>query len=249
MNTPINRAVIWLLLLVTLTLSPLVASAEIDDLRAYHAEYRIERSGTTVARAYFELDRGPNNIWYYHSRIEPVGLFNWFADAAFETTRVERVGRGVRPLRYRANASGHEDGRAVDTRFDWERGAALTDYRPADGPSERRNATLTESTQDPVSVYLQLALNADGEFEDQVISIIDRGKSKRYLFELKGEKRINSIAGTTRSWLIKQEQVGGAKRQTYLWFARNPHPVPVRVEQIKKGKRVFVMELTALRWR
>ena len=214
------------------------ADAETLSLQPFRATYKVEYRGLSAGELVFTLRRIDDERFEYFSKPRPSLLARLVVSSnALETTEFELEDGRVRPLRYRL-----EDGRSAtddDVRmdFDWQRGEVA-------GVEEDQPVTLELSPgmQDRMSIQIEVMAALRAGREPGTIAMIDGDRIKQYTYTREGTDRIATPVGTFDA-VIYSSTRPGSDRVARFWYAPELGYVPVRGEQIRKGKLETVMTL------
>jgi hypothetical protein len=148
--------------------------------------------------------------------------------------------QGVRPLRYRADDGTSDTKRDISLEFDWSAGRArgTAEDKPVD-------VAIDPGVQDAMSIQLALLIDLLRGQKPQTYRLIDKDKIKEYVYTYQGEERLKTALGEVDT-VIYTSQRAGSKRLTRTWYAPSLGYVAVRGEQVKDGKREWVMDIRTL---
>src|SRR6185312_620790 len=126
---------------------------------------------------------------------------------------------GTRPIEWRLDdgKSGNEDD--GELHFDWSRDRVT-------GVVEGKPVELTP--------------------EPGTIPLIDDNRIKRYVYTKKEAATVDSALGKIETVIYESTREGGSSRTSRFWMAPSLEFLPVRAEQVRKGKVETVMVLQKL---
>ncbi len=211
------------------------------SLQPFAASYGVVWRGFNAGTTELELTRAPDGELIYSSRANARGLFRAvFSDEITQTSWFTPTENGVRPTRYRADDGSADTERDISIDFDWQVGRArgTAEDRPVD-------VAIEPGVQDAMSI--QMALMSDllkGE-QPSAYRLIDKDQIKEYRYTYEGEQRLDTALGELDT-VIYTSQRHGSKRLTRTWYAPSLGYVAVRGEQLRNGKREWIMEIRAL---
>ena len=219
------------LLLVALALLGLNAQA--FELQPYSASYtadwkQVPISGT-AGRSLKALDNGRWELDFEASML---------VASLKETSTLRMESDAFLPLTYRFDRSGLGKSKQVELDFDWTEKQVLGNDR-----GEPVRFPLNRGLMDK-STY-QLVLQHDVAAGKQSVSyqVIDGDEIETYDFRVLGEERVRTKAGLIDA--IKVERVRDptqSSRKTVLWFAKDWDYLLVRLHQVEKdGKEYLIM--------
>jgi hypothetical protein len=194
-------------------------------------------AGTTE----LDLARESDGAYVYASRANARGLFRAvFNEEITQTSWLQLTAQGVRPLRYRADDGTSDTKRDISLEFDWSAGRArgTAEDKPVD-------VAIDPGVQDAMSIQLALLIDLLRGQKPQTYRLIDKGKIKEYVYTYQGEERLKTALGEVDT-VIYTSQRAGSKRLTRTWYAPSLGYVAVRGEQVKDGKREWVMDIRTL---
>ncbi len=211
------------------------------SLQPFAASYGIVWRGFNAGTTDLELTHAPDGQFVYASRANARGLFRAvFSDEITQTTWFNVSEKGVLPTRYRADDGSEDTDRDISIDFDWQAGRArgTAENKPVD-------VALEPGAQDAMSI--QMALMSDllkGE-QPSTYRLVDKDRIKEYRYTYEGEQRLKTALGELDT-VIYTSQREGSKRLTRTWYAPSLGYVAVRGEQLRDGKREWIMEIRSL---
>ncbi len=114
--------------------------------------------------------------------------------------------------------------------FDWEAGAAQSVYE-----GEPAKLALGEDVYDRITADIVIINDLRNGREPRNLSIAEKNQVRAYTFTPRGEEEITVPAGTFRTIKYLRERPGSS-RATLIWYAPDAGYLPVRMEQLKRGK-------------
>ncbi|HKQ13858.1 MAG TPA: DUF3108 domain-containing protein [Steroidobacteraceae bacterium] len=233
-------------LLTSMVMTVLVASsaqAEAAVPRPFSATYAVTFRGIGAGSITFDFARdAATGRYIYETHASPSTLARLFVSkAAMERSVMEIDGAGTRPIDWQLDdgKSGNEgDG---ELHFDWSRNRVT-------GTVEGKPVELTAEpgTQDRSSMQIAVTTALLRGVEPGTIPLIDDNRIKRYVYTKKENATVDSALGKLDTVLYESTREGGSSRTSRFWMAPSLEFLPVRAEQIRKGRVETVMVLQKL---
>ena len=211
---------------------------------AFQVSYNIEKYNNIVGVMQLSLQQ-QDDRFIYTSKTEPKGLLDLFSDdKVFEQSILQwdAEHQQLRLLEYQFKRSEKPNDNQHFT-MTWNN----ADSALCSGIYRKQPFTLTLESPAWDQLSVQLALMTDLSSNDNQVKsyrydIIDSANLSDYKFLLETEQTIKIGQQEYRTLKLKRPHESG-KRTTYLWLAPELGYIPVRVEQFRKGKLHFSMEL------
>jgi Protein of unknown function (DUF3108) len=105
------------------------------------------------------------------------------------------------------------------------------------------NLTAEPGTQDRSSIQIAVTTALLRGMEPGTIALIDDNRIKRYVYTKKDQATVDSALGKLDTVIYESTREGGSSRTSRFWMAPSLEYLPVRAEQIRKGKVETVMVL------
>ena len=208
-------------------------------LAPFTAEYAVKYSSLSVGSSRLELRRdGAPGHWMIESRADASGLAPLIASGTVLQRSWFVVADGaVRPLRFRFDDGMKRRADDVALDFDWAAGriTGTAKGEPVDVPIE-------PNVQDPVSIQIATMVALMGGRQPGEIPLIEGPQAKLYAYTFERAESLETDAGTFDT-LVYRSARAGSDRETLLWLAPSLGYLAVRVEQHRKGRRLFGMFL------
>jgi len=230
------------LLISSLAMLLLAASVQAEPTvpRPFSATYAVSFRGIGAGTITFDFARDPASGRYiYETHASPSTLARLFVSkAAMERSVMEIDDSGTRPLEWKLDdgTSGNEkDG---ELHFDWPRTrvSGVIEGKPVDLPAE-------PGTQDRSSISIAVTTALLRGVEPGTIPLIDDNRVKRYVYTRKENATVDSALGKIDTVIYESTREGGSSRTSRFWMAPSLEFLPVRAEQVRKGKVETVMVL------
>ena len=210
-------------------------------LQPFSASYGVVWRGLNAGTTELDLARESDGAYVYASRANARGLFRAvFQEEITQTSWLQVTAQGVRPLRYRADDGTSNTKRDISLDFDWSAGRAR-------GTAEDKSVDIAiePGVQDAMSIQLALLIDLLRGQKPATYRLVDKDKVKEYVYTYQGEERLKTALGEVDT-VIYTSQRAGSKRLTRMWYAPSLGYVAVRGEQVKDGKREWVMDIRTL---
>ena len=237
-----TSAILPTMILATVVLAP-SAHAEAAVPRPFSATYAVSYRGIGAGSITFDFARdAATGRYIYETHASPSTLARLFVSkAAMERSVMEIDDAGTRPIEWRLDdgKSGNEgDG---ELHFDWSsnRVTGTVEGKPVE-------LTAEPGTQDRSSISISVATALMRGVEPGTIPLIDDNRIKRYVYTKKETSTVDSALGKIDTVLYESTREGGSSRTSRFWMAPSLDFLPVRAEQVRKGKVETVMVLQKL---
>ena len=229
-------------LCLTATASTAVTAADVSaSLQPFTASYGVVWKGFNAGTTELELARAPDGQFVYASRANARGLFRAvFSEEITQTSWFNVTAQGVRPTRYRADDGTSETKRDISLDFDWQAGRVrgTAEDKPVD-------LTLEPGVQDAMSIQAAVLLDLLRGAKTGTYRLVDKDKIKEYAYKYEGDARLKTALGEVDTVIYTSQRVG-SKRLTRTWYAPSLGYIAVRGEQMRDGKREWVMDIRSL---
>jgi hypothetical protein len=205
---------------------------------AYAASYRGINGGTLTMQ--WRHDTQPNR-YVFETRVNPTVLASFFISGnAFERTTLEVTDTGVRPLLWEAEDG--KPGTKGDGRleFNWVDGNVSGTYE-----DKAVNLPLQPGMQDRLSIQISVMTTLLQGQQPGAITFINGDSIRQYTYTRGNTESVPSKLGTMQTVLYESTRPN-SNRLSRFWHVPALDYIPVRLEQVRKGKVETVMELTEL---
>jgi hypothetical protein len=219
--------------LLTATLAMLLlassAYAEAAVPRPFSATYAVSFRGIGAGTITFDFARdAASGRYIYETHASPSTLARLFVSkAAMERSVMAIDDSGTRPIEWKLDdgKSGTEDG--------------VVKGKPVE-------LTAEPGTQDRSSISIAVTTALLRGVEPGTIPLIDDNRIKRYIYTKKESATVDSALGKIDTVIYESTREGGSSRTSRFWMAPSLEFLPVRAEQVRKGKVETVMVLQKL---
>lgn len=208
--------------------------AEIAAPTPFFATYSVSYRGLSAGFLHFELIAEEDGRYVYESHAEPSILAKLFiGDTVAERSVMHIDADGVRPLFWFM-----EEG---TLRFDWEekRVVGMVHGEPVERPTE-------PDLQDRLSIQIAVMTALQQGREPGTLPMLDDDDIKHYSYRRIGFEPISTQAGDFAT-VLYQSSRPASSRTSRLWHAPALDYLPVRIEQLRRGKVETVLELVGVR--
>lgn len=218
------------------------AHADAPQLQPYVATYAVSYRGLEAGTITMQLthDAGSNR-YTYETRANPSVLARLVVGRdAVERTVVETTADGIRPLQWHL-----EDGKSGkdgdgDLTFDWNANKVSGEYegKPVELPTQT-------GLQDRLSIQLAVTAVLVQGREPSSIVMVNGDRTREYTYARGATAQVDTKLGK-QDTIIYESTRPNSNRVSRVWHAPSLQFLPVRAEQIRKGKVETVMQLVAL---
>ncbi|HKU16775.1 MAG TPA: DUF3108 domain-containing protein [Steroidobacteraceae bacterium] len=232
-----------LAILLTSTLLASTAHAEGAVPQPFTATYSVSYRGIGAGTITFALSRDPATGHYtYETHPNPGTLARLFVSkAAVERSVMEIDSDGTRPIEWRLDDGKSGTDGDGELHFDWSNNSVRGVIE-----GEPVNLTAEPGTQDRSSIQIAVTTALLRGVEPGTIPLIDDNRIKRYVYSKKESATVDSALGRIDTVIYESTREGGSSRTSRFWMAPSLEYLPVRAEQIRKGKVETVMVLQKL---
>lgn len=207
----------------------------------FRATYSVQWRGMTAGTSTLELEKTGPDSFTYRSRNVARGIFRLaLPDAVTQESEFSIVDGVVSPMSYRADDGSSDTKHDVTLKFDWDAGrvTGVAEDQPVDEP-------LKPGTQDSLSVQIALMRALAAGETPSSFALIDKNEVKTYQYTFEGRETLDTEIGQFDT-VIYQSQREGSTRLTRLWLAPDLGFLPLRAQQLRKGKPEFTMQIRSL---
>ncbi len=230
--------------LVTLTIGlfaaavlPAMAAASVVPI-PFSATYNVSFRGINAGELHTTLRPEASGEYIYETRANPRPLARLFVSRkAVERSMMRIDESGVRPISWFS-----DDGRSERDTLEFAWGVEKVSGT-VDG--KRVELSTEPMLQDRLSMQIAVITALLRGEEPESISMVD-DRIKQYSYIRVGTERIRTSAGEFEAVLYESTRPGSS-RLARFWHSPELGYIPVRAEQLRKGKVETVMELTGLK--
>jgi len=210
-------------------------------LAPFRTEYTLSAFGLSGDATIELVKTDQPNEYIYKSRTQATGLAKLVRpDAAIESSRFLYVDDKIYVQEYDVDAGTGDPLENSYARFDWNLGIVYSNHQ-----EEKVELVLEEGILDRFSADLQVMLDLRAGKTPDEYTMVHRNAIKTYKFIYEGREKIKTGAGTFET--IKYlRQRPGSSRSAYIWYAPELGYQPVKVIQLKKGKKRGILLLQSI---
>jgi hypothetical protein len=219
------------------------AAAPAAELGPFTAEFSVKYSSLSVGGSRLELRRDTRpGRWVIESRADAAGFARLIAGGTLvQTSWIEVADGQVRPLRFRFDDGMERANEDIALDFDWPGGRVTGTAK-----GEPVELPAVPNAQDPASMQLATMVALQNGRQPGQLSLVEGRRLKTYDFAFLRRERIETGAGAFDT-LVYQSSRPGSDRITQMWLAPELGYLAVRMEQHRRGKRLFAMYLEKYR--
>jgi hypothetical protein len=219
-----------------------VAQADVPALHPYVATYAVSYRGIEAGTISMHLTRDANtNRYIFETRANPSMLARLVVGRdAVERTIVEPTADGIRPVQWHLEDGKNGKDGDGDLTFDWSANKVTGEYegKPVDLPTQ-------PGLQDRLSIQLAVTAALAQGREPTSIVMVNGDKTRDYSYTRGANAQVDTKIGK-QDTIIYESTRPGSNRVSRMWHAPALQFLPVRAEQIRKGKVETVMELVSI---
>jgi hypothetical protein len=232
------RTCLWLVGL----LGAVFVHAEAPVLHPYTATYAVSYRGIDAGTITMQLTHDSNsNRYTFETRANPSALARLVVGRnAIERTTVELTEDTIRPVEWHL-----EDGKNGTSgdgvlKFDWETNRVTGEYedKPVDLPTQ-------PGTQDRLSIQLAVTAALVQGREPSTIVMVNGDRMREYNYKRGASTSLDTKLGK-QDTVIYESTRPNSDRVSRMWHSPTLQFLPVRAEQIRKGKVETVMQLVSV---
>jgi len=217
------------ILLIALSFSQLALAAN-KKIYPFTATYQVRAYGTTLGSIKQVLTR---NKGRYHFTTTTEASFLFYHKKIVEQSWGSWRNQWLRPTKYTIQSDQQGKKHNYQLRFNWKNRTITNLTNP-----QKWQFSTSASSQDNVSFQLLLRQNVLNHKKNLRYSVADRDESKTYTYKIATHVTLKIPAGTYKT--VEVTRSDNSKRVTEFWFAKKYNYLPIKVEQLKKGKRQAV---------
>lgn len=215
-----------------------VAAVLQPSVATYGVEFRSIDAGTIA----FTLRSPAPGQFIYESRSNARGLARLvIRNEVHEASTFALVDDELQPLSYLLDDGSSDTSKDTRLEFDWS--ARLARGKHENEPLE---LALTPGLQDRMSVQVFVLMQLAAGEDPGEIAFIDRNEVKSYRYTKEGTGRLKTAVGEVDT-VIYSSTRDGSSRVSKIWYAPALGYLPVRAEQVRRGKVETVLTLVDLK--
>jgi hypothetical protein len=236
-----RAAGLLLLLLAGLVQAEEPAAPPVADVFAERADsYDVTWHGMNMGRGTIALVPLDHHCYRLRSTTRPMALVRWLYGAPGETSEFCRIDGRIEPRRFEYQIDGREqDDFTLD--FDWPKRTVKTikggEVRVRDLPGPAYDRFVLHIV---IRQWVMEHAGDEARVEREFLMVDDK-QIRPYRFAISGRETIDTPAG--RFATVRVERTDNPDKSSRFWVAPDRAFIPVRIEQIEKGKQTVLMEL------
>ncbi len=208
-------------------------------LAEYEARYNVKYFGVTAGESIHRLQRKQDGSYHFESKTKPsVKLlpyqYHESTDFAWEKNQ-------IKPQNYFYDIPEGKRSKRGNVAFDWEN--KTLGNKVSKEPWEM---AIPDNVQDKLTQMLRLRYDLTQNKTNLVYTVAEDDEVKTYSFRILGEEEVKTPLGTFIA--LKVEHVHRKGHRTNTWFAKKLNYLPIKVNQLRKGRVVGEGEITYLNW-
>tara|TARA_R110002110_G_scaffold166602_2_gene367336 strand:+ start:91253 stop:91972 length:720 start_codon:yes stop_codon:yes gene_type:complete len=207
-------------------------------IQEYEAHYDIKYFGITAGESVHRLHQRKDGIYHFESRTNPILKFLPYSYV--ESSDFIWENGNIIPQNYFYDIQEGKRSKKGNVTFDWVAKVVANNVSP-----KPWHKPLPDNIQDKVTQVLRLRYDLIQGNTDLVYTVAEDDEIKPYAFRILGEEKIASAIGTFTA--IKVEHVHRKGHRTNTWFAKELNYLPIKLNQIRKGRVVGTGEISALK--
>jgi len=141
---------------------------------------------------------------------------------------------------YVLDAGGNSENDSAELLFDHEQHTIASVYE-----GDSATLPLQDDVYDRISADVVIMMDLRNGRQPRALRIAEKNQLREYTFTFQGEETLEVPAGTYRTVKYLRQRTGSS-RSTLIWFAMDANFVPVRMEQLKRGKTNVTSVATGL---
>ena len=219
------------------------------------ATYDLKKNKITFGTNTNKFHKIADNLYTFNIWACTSGIFKIKKDDRHESSLFEIKNGEVETSNYSFNRVLKNRTDKVATAFNlidpsgkklWPDGKCLSHslIQNKDGEKEIKHKDSNCRALDRLSVQIDYQKKLKSGEYDVEYFIIDKGRERKYIFELVDAQVIDTIFGKTETILVKKI-IEDNKRNTLTWYAINHAFIPVKIEQYRKRALKFTAYLTS----
>jgi hypothetical protein len=218
-----------------------LAQAEGFALQPYVATYAVTYRGLSAGTLRMELKAdGDSNRHIFETRANPSVLARLVIGRdAVERSVFESTADGIRPLEWSLEDGKNGTDGDGHLKFDWTANRVTGEYegKPVDLPAQ-------PGLQDRASVNVAVSNALVQGHEPKSIVMVNGDSTNEYTYVRGTTQQLDTNVGKVETVIFESTRPGSS-RVSKVWHAPSMEYLPVRAEQIRKGKVETVMVLVS----
>ena len=146
----------------------------------------------------------------------------------------------LQPQDYVLDAGDNTEEDSAELVFDHQRQTIASVYE-----GNPTTLPLKQDVYDRISADVVIMMDLRNGRQPRELHIAEKNQLREYTFAFQGEETVEVPAGTYRTVKYLRQRTGSS-RSTLIWYALDANFVPVRMEQLKRGKTNVTSVATSL---
>ena len=221
------------ILLLSLLIIPIDAVSE-QEIISQH-DYSLYKGEILFGKSSYILSKTGQD-YFFEIKSSTDGIFKLKKDERMESSNYVINNDKINPIKYIYSRKKKDKEEKLVTNFRNDSTAITNDN------GHTKEHINTKDNLDRLSV--QIAFQEDmkkGVFESKY-NIIDKGRSRIYVYKIHSDDVIDTIFGETNTIVIRRI-IESNKRSTLTWYAVDHDYIPVKIEQYRKDTLKFTVYL------
>jgi len=217
-----------------------------QPMKDFRVSYTVENKYVTGGKAHFSVKTAENDGAQVQFATEPTGVFRFSKKGSIrETSTITSLSNPPIPTTY-SYENLAENSNSFEVTYNHSNNTGqLTTHQGSVEEFEFETGTLDRVT---AILATMLKLRDEPELTEFPMQMFDKQNIRTINHEVLGEKTINTILGRLEAKQVKRQRENSSRHQL-TWFAPigpNDLPIPVQIEQYKRGKLSVRLRLTDL---
>jgi len=204
----------------------------------YEAHYDIRYFGLKVGESIHRLHQRKDNMYHFEARTYPI--LKLLPYSYIESSDFTWQNGQILPQNYFYDIHEGKRVKKGNVSFDWVQKVVANKVSP--NPWHK---PLPENIQDKVTQVLRLRYDLMQGNTDLTYMVAEDDEIKPYAFRIIGEEEVTTALGTFTA--IRVEHVHRKGHHTNTWFAKKLNYLPIKLNQIRKGRVVGTGEISLLK--
>lgn len=211
-----------------------------DNIEPYSARYSVYRNGKLQARSEFILEQQDDNWVMKNESVGTHGMAKFLKFRDYEYVEAERIGPGLRPLRYVHELKWMGPDQDTLAVFDWEN-------QTVDVTHEGDNVSLdlVEDALDPMTLQLELRNRLAESNPDLEFMLVEEDEIELQRFRTLPVEQLETSLGCLKTVPVEKIR-RSSRRFTRSWHAEDLSYIPIRMEHGKTDGDHMELRITEL---
>jgi len=235
-------------LIATITMLLLTSAATANNeqpMPDFRVSYTVENKYVTGGKAHFSVKSTADNDIQVQFATEPTGVFRFSKKGSIRETSVITSLANPPLAKTYSYENLAEKSKSYEVTYNHSANTAQLTTQQGAEEFEFETGTLDRVTAILATMF---KLRDEPDLTEFPIQMFDKQSSRTINHEVLGEKTISTILGKLAAKQVKRQRQNSSRHQL-TWFAPigpNDLPIPVQIEQYKRGKLSVRLRLTDL---